>query len=108
VGSRLTGIIDWGDAMIKDPAWDLARASLMASAQFSALLDAYGLKITDELRRRWAPIGHCVVPGRWRGSTGPAGTGSPRSKIRSPAVSPSSTEAGEGPARDDAEPRARP
>ncbi len=63
MGSRLTGIIDWGDAMIKDPAWDLARASLMASAQFSALLDAYGLKITDELRRRWAA--YRALRGTW-------------------------------------------
>ena len=38
---RLTGIIDWGDAMAGDPAWDLARASMMDPVQYAALADGY-------------------------------------------------------------------
>lgn len=40
-----------------------ARASMMAPAQLSALLEGYGLKITDELRRRWAA--YRALRGAW-------------------------------------------
>lgn len=41
VDGRLTGIIDWGDASVGDPAWDLARASMMDPHDFRALADGY-------------------------------------------------------------------
>ncbi len=41
-GPRLHGIIDWGDAAVGDPAWDLARASMMGMDSFDQLLDGYG------------------------------------------------------------------
>lgn len=37
----LTGVIDWGDAGAGDPAWDLARASMMAPDLFRAIVDGY-------------------------------------------------------------------
>ncbi len=44
---RLTGIIDWGAAAVGDPAWDLARASMMGPASCAALLDGYGPDLGD-------------------------------------------------------------
>ena len=38
---ELTGVIDWGDASIGDPAWDLARASMMRPGEFEPLLAGY-------------------------------------------------------------------
>ncbi|MFK0289881.1 phosphotransferase family protein [Streptomyces sp. NPDC090442] len=40
-GPQLHGIIDWGDAFVGDPAWDLARASMMDMSSFDQLLDGY-------------------------------------------------------------------
>jgi aminoglycoside phosphotransferase (APT) family kinase protein len=36
-----TGLIDWGDAGVGDPAWDLARASMMDPTDFRAIVDGY-------------------------------------------------------------------
>lgn len=41
VDGGLSGIIDWGDASSGDPAWDLARASMMSPAEFDPLIEAY-------------------------------------------------------------------
>jgi len=48
---KLTGIIDWGDASSGDPAWDLARASMMGSGDFESLLDGYPGEDVDEVAR---------------------------------------------------------
>ncbi|RJK96111.1 phosphotransferase family protein [Vallicoccus soli] len=42
-GGRLTGVVDWGDAALADPALDLARPCRdLDPPAFRALLDAYG------------------------------------------------------------------
>lgn len=41
VDGALTGIIDWGDASVGDPAWDLARASMMDPTDYQAVADGY-------------------------------------------------------------------
>lgn len=51
VDGRLTGIIDWGDASSGDPAWDLARASMMIPAEFDPLIAAYPGADCDAVRR---------------------------------------------------------
>ncbi|GAB3923389.1 hypothetical protein GCM10011575_01120 [Microlunatus endophyticus] len=47
----LTGIIDWGDASSGDPAWDLARASMMGAGDFESLLEGYPGAGVDEVAR---------------------------------------------------------
>jgi len=37
-GDRLTGVIDWGDAAVADPVWDIARFAHRADAESLALL----------------------------------------------------------------------
>ncbi len=39
----LTALIDWGAASVGDPAWDLARASMMDPAIYDALAQGYGV-----------------------------------------------------------------
>lgn len=46
---RLTGIIDWGDALAGDPLYDIARFSLVGKAELDLLLTGYGLALTPEL-----------------------------------------------------------
>lgn len=64
---RLSGVIDWTDARVGDPALDLAWALLGTEPSFArALAAAYG--VTEELRRRardWHALGpwHEVVYG---------------------------------------------
>jgi len=38
---RLAAIIDWGDASVGDPAWDLARASMMDDRSFATICGSY-------------------------------------------------------------------
>jgi Phosphotransferase enzyme family len=42
VDGRLTGIIDWGDAGVGDPVWDLARVSMAGPDALDGFLDGYG------------------------------------------------------------------
>jgi aminoglycoside phosphotransferase (APT) family kinase protein len=52
---RLAGVIDWGDALVGDPIWDLARFAHRADASsFSLLLEGYdpGGMLVDELAWR--------------------------------------------------------
>jgi aminoglycoside phosphotransferase (APT) family kinase protein len=51
VDGELTGVIDWGDACAGDPAWDLARASMLDSAEFRWLADAYPGAHHDDVTR---------------------------------------------------------
>jgi len=51
VDGRLTGIIDWGDASAGDPAWELARASMMGPADFDPLIHAYPGADSDVVKR---------------------------------------------------------
>lgn len=51
-GRRITGVIDWGDAAIGDPALDFA--GLVAPAPLDALLAAYPRAVDDRFRRRAA------------------------------------------------------
>lgn len=39
---RYVGLIDFGDAMVGDPLWDLARASMAGDRQLALLLEGYG------------------------------------------------------------------
>ena len=52
---RLTGVIDWGDAVVGDPLWDIARFALRADAgAVSLLLEGYDPErvMVDELAWR--------------------------------------------------------
>jgi aminoglycoside phosphotransferase (APT) family kinase protein len=54
-GGRLAGIIDWGDAVVGDPVWDVARFAHRADASsLSLLLEGYdpGGGLADELAWR--------------------------------------------------------
>lgn len=42
VGDRLTGILDWGDAMYGDPLFDLARFSMAGASATAAFMTGYG------------------------------------------------------------------
>ena len=42
-GSRLSSVIDWGDAWVGDPLADLARLSMSGPSVTTAFLDGYGL-----------------------------------------------------------------
>lgn len=53
-GSRLTGIIDWGDATAGDPLLDLARMSMAGPEVFGPFAKGYGFVRTDELDVRLA------------------------------------------------------
>jgi aminoglycoside phosphotransferase len=46
---RLTGFIDWGDALVGDPLFDLGRFSRASSIATEALLQGYGLDRTPAL-----------------------------------------------------------
>ena len=60
-GGRITGVIDWGDVWIGDPAMDLAGfAHDCDAATLDALISAYG-PVDDGFRRRAV----------WYGSLGP-------------------------------------
>ena len=51
VGEQVTGIIDWGDCCVRDPAIDLAWTAFGAGARFAeAVVTAY--RADDDLRRR--------------------------------------------------------
>ncbi|MEE4488979.1 phosphotransferase family protein [Streptomyces sp. BE230] len=43
-GGRLAALIDWGDAMVGDPHFDLARSSMAGQRPFPTLLNGYGLE----------------------------------------------------------------
>lgn len=59
-GGRVTGVIDWTDARVADPAIDLAWVLNGTAAPFAhALADAYG--VSEELRRR-ADVRHRLGP----------------------------------------------
>lgn len=47
--TRLSSVIDWGDAWVGDPLADLARLSMSGPSLTSAFLDGYGLTATDEV-----------------------------------------------------------
>ncbi len=51
VDGALTGVIDWGDACAGDPAWDLARASMMDPTEFRGLANAYAGAHHDAVTR---------------------------------------------------------
>jgi aminoglycoside phosphotransferase (APT) family kinase protein len=53
-GNQLTGFIDWGDAALGDPLFDLGRFSRAGGAATDALLSGYGLERTPELDRTLA------------------------------------------------------
>ncbi|QJY46104.1 phosphotransferase [Pseudonocardia broussonetiae] len=60
-GGRLTGIIDWSDAAVTDPALDLARLLRdFGPAFLDAVLDAYG-EDGPELRHRTAFFARCAA-----------------------------------------------
>lgn len=60
-GGRLTGIIDWSDAAVTDPALDLSRLLRdFGPAFLDAVLDAYG-DDGPELRRRTAFFARCAA-----------------------------------------------
>ena len=53
-GSRLSAVIDWGDASVGDPLADVARLSMSGPSLTAAFLDGYGLALTAALTDRLA------------------------------------------------------
>jgi len=51
---RFVGLIDWGDAAVGDPRYDLARFSINAAGALAPLLEGYGVELDDELRLTFA------------------------------------------------------
>lgn len=51
VGDKLTGILDWGDAMYGDPLFDIARFTMSGPAPTAALLTGYALTRTPAINR---------------------------------------------------------
>ncbi len=52
--TRLSAVIDWGDATVGDPVADLARLSMAGPEVTHAFLDGYGVRLDDGLADRLA------------------------------------------------------
>ena len=71
---RLAGLIDWGDAMVGDPLFDLARCSMASEEAFQRLLRGYGgstppdERVLAFYRMAWSLMAltvECAAGGDW-------------------------------------------
>ncbi|MCG5215716.1 aminoglycoside phosphotransferase family protein [Streptosporangium sp. KLBMP 9127] len=71
---RFVGLIDWGDAMVGDPVFDIARASLAGPTALKLLMSGYGQEVELDARLLslyrllWslsALTGECEAGGDW-------------------------------------------
>ena len=78
-GERVRALLDWGDASVGDPAWDIAVLTLDDPQQLDPVLDGYAAPPDERAASSRCTVrtGCCATSARSRGSSSTASTRRP-------------------------------